>query len=118
MGELGLQTLEPAPVVEGEGKGGAEEDEGGEAGEEAGQPPRLRGRPALYRGPVPVLPPHHQAAVGAVETRLTDAAQGWMAEVVVVLTAAGLVAVLSKVALWTEVAASVSCRKQTYCTSF
>ena len=36
MGELGLETLEPVPVVEGEGKGGAEEDECGEAGEEAG----------------------------------------------------------------------------------
>ena len=36
-----------------------------------------------------------------------------MAEVVVVLTAAGLVAVLAKVTLWTQVAAPVSCRKQT-----
>jgi len=48
------------------------------------------------------MKPNGDRTIDAVEARLTDTAQGWMTEIVLVVTSAGLVTIFSKISFRTE----------------
>ena len=101
MRHLGLEAVEPLPIVDGDGDGEAEYEDG-EDDADCSARSSLLGVLGGGLGGEGVLLPDGGGAVRSVEGWLTDTAQGGVTDVVLVPAPAGLVAVRPEVSLRTE----------------